>query len=173
MVLIQAFSFIFSLFSVFLVHLSPLTSLKNHNTCINILISFCSKGPIKRHFTLTNKGRRHQQLFWSTEGFNPRPLRNKDRDYNPLDVKYQVSWLVKVTHVLIKEPISGVVKIICESRTRVRVTLWENTLTRCQSQSKSAQILTQCAWYGHAEQVYSILQGQQGIGSFTPQPQVL
>ncbi|XP_033625714.1 hydrocephalus-inducing protein homolog [Asterias rubens] len=48
-----------------------------------------SSGPCRRMFTLTNRGRRHQQLFWSTEGFNPIKLKNKDPYYNPLDVKYQ------------------------------------------------------------------------------------
>ncbi|XP_033116735.1 hydrocephalus-inducing protein homolog isoform X2 [Anneissia japonica] len=43
----------------------------------------------KRMFTLTNKGRRHQQMFWSTEGFPHIKTKNKDAFYNPKDVKYQ------------------------------------------------------------------------------------
>ena len=53
-----------------------------------------SKGPCKRTFTLTNKGRRHQSLVWSTEGFGFKQLRGKKhgtlRPLSPKDMKYKV-----------------------------------------------------------------------------------
>ena len=42
-----------------------------------------------RTFRFTNKGRRSQQIFWTTEGF-PHARTRKKQDYNPDDVKYQV-----------------------------------------------------------------------------------
>ncbi|XP_077982980.1 hydrocephalus-inducing protein homolog isoform X2 [Glandiceps talaboti] len=47
-----------------------------------------SNNPCKRIFKFTNKGRRHQQMFWSTEGFLPMKTR-KLPEINPKDVKYQ------------------------------------------------------------------------------------
>ena len=66
-------------------------------------------------------------------------------------------------------PFVSELEIICESRTRVPAcqnNTKENALVKhaaSRSQNR-AQSLTQYAWYGHGEQVYSILQGQQGIG---------
>ncbi|XP_071959113.1 hydrocephalus-inducing protein homolog isoform X2 [Antedon mediterranea] len=48
-----------------------------------------SNSSCKRMFTLTNKGRRHQQMFWSSEGFPHIKTKHKDAFYNPKDVKYQ------------------------------------------------------------------------------------
>ena len=53
-----------------------------------------SKGPCKRTFTLTNMGRRHQALVWSTEGFTflnkPKPRHGELRPINPKDMKFKV-----------------------------------------------------------------------------------
>ena len=46
--------------------------------------------PCSQLFCLTNKGRRSQQIYWTTEGFSPFKTRRKT-DYNPEDMKYHVS----------------------------------------------------------------------------------
>ena len=46
--------------------------------------------PVARMFQLTNRGRRSQQIYWSTEGFPSFKTRRKP-DYNPDDMKYQVT----------------------------------------------------------------------------------
>ena len=48
--------------------------------------------PVSRMFQLTNRGRRPQQIYWSTEGFPPFRTRRKP-EYNPEDMKYQVTAL--------------------------------------------------------------------------------
>lgn len=49
-----------------------------------------SNRPLKKSFKLTNKGRRHQQLVWSMDGFGPVGKARKDlAAYNPLDMKYR------------------------------------------------------------------------------------
>lgn len=45
--------------------------------------------PVKRWFKLTNRGRRPQQIYWTTEGFLPYRTRKKT-EYNPEDMKFQV-----------------------------------------------------------------------------------
>lgn len=53
-----------------------------------------SKDSCKRTFTLTNKGRRHQSLVWSTEGFHfvQKPVKrgNGLMPLNPKDMKVKV-----------------------------------------------------------------------------------
>ena len=75
-------------------HFADMSCFASHVMLVTFGLFLYSKWPIKRHSRLTNKGRRHQQLFWSTEGFNPIKRQNKNNDYNPLDVKYQVMTLV-------------------------------------------------------------------------------
>ncbi|KAK3085440.1 hypothetical protein FSP39_003318 [Pinctada imbricata] len=49
-----------------------------------------SNRPLKKTFKLTNKGRRHQQLIWSMDGFGPVGKARKElAAYNPLDMKYK------------------------------------------------------------------------------------
>lgn len=45
--------------------------------------------PCSRVFCLTNKGRRPQQIYWTTEGFHPFKAK-KRTDYNPNDMRFQV-----------------------------------------------------------------------------------
>lgn len=50
-----------------------------------------SNRPYCKIFHLTNKGRRHQQLVWSMDGFSPIAKAKKEmQSYNPLDMKYKV-----------------------------------------------------------------------------------
>ena len=55
---------------------------------IDIGAIFTSR-PCTMKFRLFNRGRRSQQIFWSTEGF-PLVRSKKKKDYNLEDVKYQV-----------------------------------------------------------------------------------
>ncbi|ESO91099.1 hypothetical protein LOTGIDRAFT_122343, partial [Lottia gigantea] len=49
-----------------------------------------SNRPLNMKFKLTNSGRRHQQLVWSTEGFGPiSKARREMAAYNPLDMKFK------------------------------------------------------------------------------------
>ncbi|XP_052816168.1 hydrocephalus-inducing protein homolog isoform X2 [Mya arenaria] len=49
-----------------------------------------SNRPYCKVFHLTNKGRRHQQLVWSMDGFSPIAKAKKEmQSYNPLDMKYR------------------------------------------------------------------------------------
>ncbi len=54
-----------------------------------------SKGPFCRRFTLTNCGRRHQSLVWSTEGFGfvAKPFKRAGqlKPINPKDMKFKVT----------------------------------------------------------------------------------
>ena len=51
-----------------------------------------SNRPYCKIFHLTNRGRRHQQLVWSMDGFSPIAKAKKEmQSYNPLDMKYRVS----------------------------------------------------------------------------------
>lgn len=54
-----------------------------------------SKSYCKRSFTLTNRGRRHQSLVWSTEGFSltSRPAKRPGSlvPINPRDMKFKVT----------------------------------------------------------------------------------
>ena len=47
-----------------------------------------------RKFRLSNRGRRSQQIFWSTEGF-PLARSKRKQEYNKDDVKYQVILAIK------------------------------------------------------------------------------
>ena len=63
---------------------------------IVIFLYFCliifSNRPYCKIFHLTNKGRRHQQLVWSMDGFSPIAKAKKEmQSYNPLDMKFRVS----------------------------------------------------------------------------------
>ena len=66
-------------------------------------------------------------------------------NYTLLTLKYEVKTPIHKSHLHARlhsittrtDPFVSEWEIICESRMRVRVTLWENALTRCQSQSKS------------------------------------
>lgn len=50
-----------------------------------------SNRPLKKTIKLTNNGRRHQQLVWSTDGFSALGKAKKDMaNYNPLDMKFRV-----------------------------------------------------------------------------------
>ncbi|XP_068693384.1 hydrocephalus-inducing protein homolog [Montipora foliosa] len=44
--------------------------------------------PLRRSFKLTNRGRRPQQIYWTTEGFLPYRTRKKT-EYNPDDMRFQ------------------------------------------------------------------------------------
>lgn len=81
-----------------LVLLSHPTTNSGTSNCLTLPLFMYSNGPCRRMFTLTNKGRRHQQLFWSTEGFNPIKFKSRDFEYNPLDVKYQVTTICLVQY---------------------------------------------------------------------------
>ncbi|XP_053402100.1 hydrocephalus-inducing protein homolog isoform X11 [Mercenaria mercenaria] len=49
-----------------------------------------SNRPYCKVFHLTNKGRRHQQLVWSMDGFSPIAKAKKEmQNYNPLDMKFR------------------------------------------------------------------------------------
>ncbi|XP_052230840.1 hydrocephalus-inducing protein-like isoform X4 [Dreissena polymorpha] len=49
-----------------------------------------SNRPYCKVFHLTNKGRRHQQLVWSMDGFSPIAKAKKEmQSYNPLDMKFK------------------------------------------------------------------------------------
>ena len=51
-----------------------------------------SNRPYCKIFHLTNRGRRHQQLVWSMDGFSPIAKAKKEmQSYNPLDMKYRAS----------------------------------------------------------------------------------
>ena len=73
------------------------TGTKVHISLLHGAIIYkCSNRPLKKSFKLTNKGRRHQQLVWSMDGFGPVGKARKDlAAYNPLDMKYRVSrcWI--------------------------------------------------------------------------------
>ncbi len=65
--------------------------------------------------------------------------------YTLLTLKYEVKTPIHNSHLHARlhsittrtDPLVSEKEIICESRTRVRVTLLENALTHCQSQSES------------------------------------
>ena len=62
-----------------------------------------SKGVCSRSFTLTNMGRRHQSLVWSTEGFSltSRPLNKRHGSLAPInskDMKFKVSVGHRLSH---------------------------------------------------------------------------
>ena len=70
---------------------------------VNIGAIFSSR-PCTRKFRLVNRGRRTQQLFWSTEGFAL--IRSKKKqEYNLEDVKYQVEFyfdeVIQISHAQI------------------------------------------------------------------------
>lgn len=57
----------------------------------SICLLFYSNRPYCKIFHLTNRGRRHQQLVWSMDGFSPIAKAKKEmQSYNPLDMKYRV-----------------------------------------------------------------------------------
>ena len=64
-----------------------------------------SNRPYNKIFHLTNKGRRHQQLVWSMDGFSHIAKAKKEmQTYNPLDMKYRVRYVFLFFFVLYLRP---------------------------------------------------------------------
>ena len=68
-----------------------LYDMSNYYKDSDIFFIVFSNRPYCKVFHLTNKGRRHQQLVWSMEGFSAIAKAKKEmQPYNPLDMKYRV-----------------------------------------------------------------------------------